>query len=194
MTERLVRSLYRQGRPAVDGVYPTAITYQRELFTASDPFALRTDWLTAHGVNNKVLVVGSAFGYLMEALIHADVSDVWGIEGGDWFWDDGNDGEWAEGMKARTFKDWLGSGEHYGTYDWIIDEDAAPSHSDVELPSFVTALELHLAPEGKIVHLVTPLHPQGPGDSSQNWKTITEWQAVAPTHRWATMSSVQTNK
>jgi hypothetical protein len=209
MTEVLARSLYRQVQPGVDGVYPPALTYERDYFfdavLGSNPFGTRKDWLTGYGLDNNatVLVVGSGFGYLMEELINATITDVWGIEGGDWFWDIANDTEWATGMKARTANDWIGSGTEQASLDalpgvpnnekfgWILDEDAVTMHSDAELPAFIAACEDRLQgnAKGRIVHLVTPTPVQGPGDSSVNWKTMAEWKAVAPDHNWVNIGT-----
>lgn len=194
-TEALVRSLYRQVLPGVDRVYPTPLTYQREYFANSQVFNDRRDWLAGIGLTStsKVLVVGSAFGYLMRTLTDAGI-ECWGIEGGPWFWDTGNDSEWADGMKARTAQDWIGSGTEQAnlgalpdvpdTFSWVVDEDAATMHSDAELPNFISALEKRLTARGRIVHMVTSVAPQGPGDSAVNWKTMREWKAVAPSHIW----------
>ncbi len=194
-TEALVRSMYRQVLPGVDRVYPTPLTYQREYFANSQEFDDRRDWLDEIGltVTSKVLVVGSAFGYLMQTLTDAGIG-CWGIEGGPWFWDAGNDGEWAIGMKVRTAQDWVGSGTEQTsidalprvpqTFEWVIDEDAATMHRDGELRGFISSLEDRLTARGRIVHMVTPVQPQGPGDSAVNWKTMREWKAVAPSHIW----------
>ncbi|KKM01187.1 hypothetical protein LCGC14_1796950 [marine sediment metagenome] len=204
-TEALVRSLYRQVLPGVSGVYPTPLTYQRAyfenpigsgIFDASGVFKDRRDWLVGLlglSTNNRVLIVGSAFGYLMRTLTDVGV-ECWGIEGGPWFWDADNDGEWAVGMKVRTAQDWVGSGTEQSSLDalpgvpdtffWMVDEDAATMHSDAELPNFISALEKRLTTGGRIVHMVTPVQPQGPGDSAVNWKTMREWKAVAPSHIW----------
>lgn len=194
-TEALVRSMYRQVLPGVGGVYPTPLTYQRRYFANSGVFEDRRDWLVDVGLStvSRVLIVGSAFGYLMRTL--ADVRiECWGIEGGSWFWDAGNDGEWATGMKVRTAQDWVGSGTEQAnidalprapqTFEWVIDEDAATMHRDGELRGFISSLEERLTTRGRIVHLVSPVSPQGPGDSAVNWKTMREWKAIAPSHIW----------
>ncbi len=186
--------MYRQVLPGVGGVHPTPLTYQREYFSNSGVFEDRRGWLTGLGLrtNYRVLIVGSAFGYLMRTLTDVGI-ECWGIEGGPWFWDADNDGEWAVGMKVRTAQDWVGSGTEQSnldalpgvpdTFSWVVDEDAAPMHSDAELPSFISALE-ELTTRGRVVHLVTSVAPQGPGDSAVNWKTMREWKAVAPSHIW----------
>ena len=206
LDETLTRSLYRQpqpqthaaGQPVTNPV--PAWTYGRDFYrNMGDLFTNRASGMVNLGVatNASMLVVGSAFGYLMEALITVGIADVWGIEPGGWFWDAANDAEWAVGMKARTADDWIGSGTEQASlnalgipgqarFTFIIDEDAATMHSDAELPVFIAGCEARLQgnARGRIIHLVTPTPLAGPGDSAVNWKTLTEWKAVAPSHRW----------
>jgi hypothetical protein len=197
----LAQALYWSPGPTLDGVKQPGITYGREYYQRInfEPFNTRKDWLTGFGLDNnaQVLVVGCGFGYLLEYLLDAGIPDVWGIEGGSFFWDVANDAEWRVDVKPRVANDWIGSGTEQASLDalvgvpnnerfgWIIDEDAAPAHSDAELPAFIAGLEARLQgnAKGRIVHLVTPT--QGGGqDSSQNWKTLAEWKAVAPDHTW----------
>ena len=165
-----------------------------------DRFTNRASGVTNLGVatNASVLVVGDAYGYLMEALTNAGITDVYGIEPGAWWWDPANDAEWATGMKARTARDWIGSGTEQASlnalgvsgparFTFVVDADAAPCHSDAELPAFIAGLEARLQgnARGRIIHLVSASLVTGSGgDSSQNWKTLTDWQAVAPDHTW----------
>lgn len=208
--ETLARALYKQ----TSSNSPTRLTYERAyferplgsgIFNASGVFNTRKDWLTGYGLDNNanVLVVGSAFGYMMRFLHDEGITDCWGIEGGAWFWDAANDSEWATGMKALTANDWLGSGTEQDSLDvlpgvpnnerfgWILDEDAATMHSDAELPAFITACEDRLQgnAKGRIVHLVTPVLPSGPGNQAVNWKTMAEWKAIAPDHRWVDINT-----
>lgn len=166
-------------------------------------FTNRASNVIGRGVlaNQSVLVVGDAYGYLMEALVAAGISDVWGIEPGAWWWDPSNDSEWAAGMKARTAQDWIGSGTERASlngigvggparFNFVVDADAAPCHSDAELPAFISGLEARLQGNAKdrIIHLVSASLVTGAGgDSSQNWKTLADWQAVAPDHTWVDM-------
>ncbi len=88
--EAMVRSLYRKTRPGVDGVYPQALTYEAAFFVGpnANPFNTRKDWLTGYGLDNnaKVLVVGCAFGFLIERFLDAGINDVWGIDPSPWVW------------------------------------------------------------------------------------------------------------
>ena len=213
MTEAIARSLYARPQPQTQGqpaVPP--ITYSRAFFegptltsSVRDRFVSRAAGLTDRGAlpNHSVLVVGSAFGWTLEHLTNLGVSDVWGIEPGSYLWN-APDSEWAAGMKVRTANDWIGSGTEVDSlnaigvsgqarFNWILDEDAAPAHTDTELPTFYAALEDRLQGNNlaRIVHVVTPIRPDGiPGDSSQNWKTLTEWEATAPAHTWVDARSL----
>lgn len=201
MTEALAPSLYRRAGPSIDGSIPEVYSYGRTFWqdNLNTLFTNRASGITNLGVatNAAILVVGSAFGYLMEALNQVGVDEIWGIEPGEYFWNPARDTDWAVGMKARTVQDWIGSGTEVASFNalgipgqarftFIIDEDAAPSHSDAELPAFIAGLEARLQGnvKGRIIHIVTPLPDSGPGDSSQNWKTMVEWKAVAPDHTW----------
>ena len=205
--EQLARSLYKRHQPSTHlaGEPPqptTPLTYGREFFQGrgrlQSRFQNRASGMTSLGVltNHSVLVVGSAFGYLMAELDALGI-ETWGIEPGPWFWRSENDSEWEAGMKARTAQDWIGSGTEVDSFNaigvsgqakfnWIVDEDAAPAHSDAELPAFIAGLEARLQGnvKGRIVHIVTTMSNRGPGDSSQNWKSLADWQAVAPDHTW----------
>lgn len=192
--ENIWRALYRRNRGTVDGVEQGWITYSQETFATSDMFPTRRDWLTGYGLDNNatVLVVGCAYGFLIEQLVDAGISDVWGIDPSPWIWDAANDGEWRLDVKARVANDWLGSGTEQASlqavgappsFRFVVDEDAASSHSDAELPAFLAACEARLQGnvKGRIVHIVTPFPG---GDSAINWKSMAEWKALAPDHTW----------
>lgn len=206
----LAQALYWSPGWIEDGVPVPGITYGREYYgrIGFAPFNTRKDWLTGYGLDNnaQILVVGCGFGYLIEYLLDAGISDVYGIEGGSFYWDPANDAEWRVDVKPRIANDWVGSGTEVASlqalpgitgqarFTWIIDEDAAPAHTDAELPTFIAGLEARLQGnvKGRIVHLVTP-DESGTGgagrDTSQNWKTMAEWKAVAPDHRWVNIGT-----
>jgi hypothetical protein len=201
--EAMVRALYKQVRPGVDGVYPQPYTYGRKYFTLGlSPFETRKDWLTGYGLDNnaKILVVGCAFGFMIEYLLDTGF-DVWGIDNSPWVW--ANAAEIRADVLPLIANDWLGSGTEQdsldvlpnvpnnATFGWILDEDAASSHSDAELPAFIDACEDRVRgnAKGRIIHLVSPIRPQGGGDSAVNWKTMAEWKAVAPSHRWVNINT-----
>lgn len=180
-------------------------TYGRRFYAQDWNFGTRKDWMTGYGLDNNadVLVIGCGFGFLIEELIAAGIPTVWGIEGGSFFWDAAQDSEWDPAVKARVANDWIGSGTEkaslqaidagsaQATFNWIVDEDAAPMHSDAELPAFIAACEDRLQgnARGRIVHLVSTVGPFGPGNQAVNWKTLAEWKAVAPDHTWVDIAT-----
>jgi hypothetical protein len=157
--------------------------------------------------SGPILIVGAGFGYLIEALKDHG-RDAYGIEPGSFFWS--NMATEAEPNVARRIaNDWIGSTSDVTSlrrftsepFGFIIDEDAAPAHTDNELTLFHARLEQFVssAPlpsdyrwrigardsRARIIHMVTPLDVgRGPGDSSQNWKTLREWKRTARHHVW----------
>lgn len=204
-------TLYHEPQGMIDFVPQPPKTYGRWWANgaASTMFDTRKDWLTGYGLDNnaRILVVGCAYGFLIEYLLDAGIEDVWGIDPSPAIWDPANDGEWRADVKPRVANDWIGSGTEQASlqalpgvtgrakFTWIVVEDADTSHSDAEMPTFIAALEDRLQGnvKGRIIHIVTPIRDGIPGDSSQNWKTMAEWEAFAPDHRWvnATDGTVQ---
>lgn len=206
-TTSLWQSLYSLRRGKLDGVVLEPFTYGRDLHSAGlvEMFNTRRDWLTGFGLDNNatVLVVGSAFGYLIEALAGAGITDVWGIDDSPHIWDPAQDSDWAPGAKAVTANDRVESPTAKASlnavgaggaakFRYVVDEDAVPSLTDAEVPAFIAGCEARLQGnvKGRIVHVVTTLGPNGPGDSSQNWKTLAEWEAFAPDHTWVDARAV----
>lgn len=199
-TEQIWRSLYRRNRGTVDGVHQGYVAYSRETFLDSLVFETRRDWLTGYGLDNNasILVVGCGFGFLLEQLIDAGITDVYGLEPSAWLFDPANGGEWRSDVRSRVAQDFVGSGTEKASlnalgvggaarFTFVVDEDAASSHTDAELPAFVAGLEDRLQgnARSRIVHVVTTaLHDGYVGDSSLNWKTLADWKAIAPTHTW----------
>lgn len=168
---RMWSLLYRQHRE--DGV----ITYGRAFFgdDLAARFSARADAIFRLGVTpgDRVLVVGCAFGFLVEQLVDRGV-DAWGVDTSPFIYDAMTD-ETRCDIRLRIFSE-----NPYEEVDWVIDEDAANSHSDDELDEFYRYME-DLVPSGRVIHLVTP---GDHGDSAVNWKSLEEWRATAPDHHW----------
>ena len=198
MDQALAEGLYRR-RPDQGG-NTSWLTYSREFYTPAqldNLFGTRKDWLTGYGLDNnaQILVIGCGYGYLIEYLLDAGISDVWGIEPGALFWDPANDGEWRSDVKPRVANDWIGSGTEAASlsalpgvpnnerFGWIVDEDCITMHSDAELPAFIAACEDRLQGNAKsrIIHIVTTGEL---GNQAVNWKSLAEWKAVAPDDTW----------
>jgi len=178
------------------------VTYGRDYYfnnLAASPFEKRAQDMVGGGFlnNASMLVVGCGFGFLIERLIAAgiDLTNIWGIDPGPFYWDPARDSEWDPTIKPRVANDWLGSGTEVASlqalpgitgqarFTFIIDEDAATMHSDAELPAFIAACEARLQgnAKGRIWHLVST---GTTGDTSVNWKSLADWKAVAPDHNW----------
>ena len=215
ITENLVQSLYKiqqgqneEGRQH-NPVLP--INYGRKYFEGSEQFFDRREALVGVGVDvthGPLLVVGCGFGYLMEELILSG-RESYGIEPGNFFWSKMRE-EANPDIARLIVDDWMGSADYITSlqtltserFGFVIDEDAAPAHSDVELRDFYASLEaVHTnAPlpynyatgirrGSRVIHFVTALDKsRGPGDSSQNWKTAEQWKQTAPDHVWLSAS------
>ncbi len=190
----LVASLYNVGDP-LDTT--RRVTYSRELFewdtdwVGSRMAALPPAWITAA----DIVVVGAGFGWLIEFLIDAGVSSAVGIDPGPYMQanmatesrSDVTVIDATVGVDPiNSIKSALRGAGFQRSYDVVIDEDAASSHSDAELQAFYDGCEGLLRGNqiNRVVHLVTPISPSGPGDSSLNWKTMAEWKATRPAHTW----------
>lgn len=188
-TERVYQALYAETDE--DG---NRVTYGRHF--RGRQFEHRAAWLTDAGATGPILVVGSAFGYLIEALEAAGHDDVWGLDPSPYIWTRANYPEWASrDIRLRTAEDWAGSGTEAASlgaigapdrFAYVIDEDCGPAHDDAELPAFHEALEALTTPDliRRVIHIVTPADTPIGRDSSQNWKPLEDWEAGAPNHLW----------
>ncbi len=209
MTEAVARALYSSPVPqtVINGVVQNPqppITYGPEyLMMSVQQFDRRRDMLVGRGLTNalSILVVGCGYGSLMKVLADSGITNAYGLEPGSWIQDNLVSFQPDPDIRSRIGDDWIGSGTEQATlnalgatgqakFKFVIDEDAATAHTDAELPLFIASLEDRLQGnlEGlkvRIVHMVSVLRvEQGPGDSSQNWKTLADWKAVAPSHTW----------
>jgi hypothetical protein len=197
--EKLWLALY--GRIDDDGV----ITHYGKEWVErrnNNTFERRLAYLENLGIDGYVLVVGSAFGYLLTMLQHAGI-DAWGIDSSPWVWDEANKDQWARGTRERTAQAAVGSGfeaaalQSIGApavFDWVIDEDAACAHGVVdqfrnsdryqpsEISTFIDGCEVLCVDPNQIVHIVTIR--ELPGDTALTWLSLEEWQAFAPAHAW----------
>lgn len=186
-TESIWYSLYNE--PGVVGT-----SYKN--YRSQVMYGQRRGWIRNAGAqgNHHILVIGPALGFLMEQLIDDGIPNVWGIDPSPWVW--ANTDLIRPDVLPRIANDWVGSGTEAAslaaigapaTFRYIIDEDVASSHSDAELPAFLSSCEALLTggAHGRIIHIVTPVQADGrPGDTGLNWKYPTEWKALAPAHTW----------
>lgn len=167
--EQTWREMYR----ATDGI--ESCTYGPEFFRiVESPFARRASWLVDHYQltdEDRVLVVGAAFGYLPAALINLSVPTI-GIDSSPWI-----AAQRADHAALVLYVDL----EHTVPSDlpWeptlLVTESMMESVSDLD-----AAVAATHALSARIVHLITtPLsHP------SLRSMTIDEWQQVDPAADW----------
>lgn len=173
--------------------------YERGLLDAWPEFVSRRVDQFPPGLiqNSSIVVVGCGFGWLMEALIDAGVGTVVGVDMSPYIHankatQSRNDVTIVNGIVGvDNVSSLLQSAGFPRQYRAVIDEDAASSHSDAELPAFFAGCEslLQGGQTAKIVHLVTEKRGEGIGDSAINWKYLSEWKALAPSHTWVSLSS-----
>lgn len=126
---------------------------------------------------DRVLVVGCAYGFLIEALLDEGI-DAYGIDSSPYVHDH---------LREQARPDVAGRivrgtpGPELGSYDWVVDEDAANSQTDDELAGFHAALEACAPSKARVVHMVSC---GAYGDSAVNWKDLEGWRATAPDHHW----------
>ncbi len=186
--EKLWIALYGSLNGGVINHYGKAWVERR----AYRPFNRRRDYLENLGIDGTVLIVGSAYGYLLTTLQHAGI-DAWGIDSSPWIWEKANKAEWARGTRERTAQAAVGSGHEAAAlqavgapaaFDWVIDEDAACAHDETEIGAFIDGCEVLCVDPSQIVHIVTVLRGL-PGDTALTWQSLEEWQATSPSHHWA---------
>lgn len=146
--------------------------------------------------NASVLVVGCGFGWLMEFMLDAGIN-AWGLDGSPYIQANITTESRLDvalrivqgvlGVDSNTvIKNALQAIGGSRTYTYVVTDDAVSSHSDAEVPAFLTACEAMLQGnvKGRIIHLVTPLQPERTQDPVINWKTMAQWKAFAPDHSW----------
>ena len=164
--------------------------------------------LEAMGLNSshRVLIIGSAFGYLIHAFRHAahpsfqaasqNYPNVWGIDGSTYIsnnfaneqldLDGSNDGTttvfrtFVNNAATRNALTNLTGGN---TFHVIITEEVIESLSNAELLTLASDCEsrLNSAFFGRIIHIVTPNIVDSSGFGFQS-RSLDEWSALRPTH------------
>ena len=201
MSEQLAKSIYKIPQPQVQGRPPVPpVTYSREFFANKNTFARRAQALTEMKLESPILIVGCGIGLLNEELANAGIAS-YGLEPSSWMWAQmlrrpptviepqgmsPNPSfehmiikDWVESSTLESSLTRAGAPTYFST---VVDEDACTAHSDSELNEFMSGLD-RLG--DRVIHFVSTLNVEsGPGDSSQNWKTINEWEQVAPNHTW----------
>lgn len=151
--------------------------------------------------NHRVLVVGAAFGFLIEEAHRAGYNNVWGLDSSPHCEADPN-GEKAPTVdiiwrSIRAPQATLESDFQTVTgatrFRWIIVEDVDTSKTDTVVGEIAAACELYLQPtvdSDHVIHMVTPISQGGsanPTYPDMNWKTLENWKLLVPTHSWMTV-------
>lgn len=146
---------------------------------------------------DRILVVGCAFGYLIERFHDNGYPNCWGI-------DSSADIAARRGTEARGSVLWVkdtmsGVGRVKNAlraltgddvFDWVITEELLESYTDAEITTLLNVCEGALTPgtpQSHIIHIVAaaasypvPSWQWFPG----NWKTLADWNAMRPAHSW----------
>ena len=172
-----------------------SVTYGREWASAikgSSPefehFMDRWKFLSEYykiAPEDRILVIGSAFGFLVEVAHDAGYPNVWCNDGSAWI-----QSEWSKearddvGVLFADIRDLPDFTDLTGgnVFDWIITEDILTSYTVNEMAGILDSCERYLAsghPLKNIIHLVS-LH----GAPLFTIMSLEEWEAVRPSHNW----------
>lgn len=172
------------------------LTYGDAGWDGYTPAMNRAQRLVGHGVisTDRVLIVGSGMGYMIEAMHNLGYPNTWGLDSSQYVDSkrgeiDGNilfiSGDLSGGAQIRNaLRDLTGS----RTFGWVVSEDVLTCYPDSDLTLLLDSAEVLLEngrPISNIVHFVTP----GPFTKPEvqgliNDKTMAEWVAIRPTHTW----------
>lgn len=187
----------------VDGPNGSRIHYTRELYDVNHDWVARRLTMVPSGLiaNSNIVVVGCGFGWLIENLLDAGANNVVGVDPSPYV--HANKAEHSRSdvagriVNATVGVDNVGSilqqAGFPATYNVVIDDDAASSNSDAELPAFLNGCEALLqgGQRARIIHLVTQKREEGGQDSAINWKFMAEWKALRTSHTWVNVSTGQ---
>lgn len=200
-TESVWRSLYgatdpetgerlTYGNKWAEVVYASKFEWvERRLDAVETQFSNRDD--------RPILIVGCGYGFIIDIMMQRGWTNVWGVDASPYIATTVS-AEMDATVADRIIAPYTVGVDDHATitsalqdagapteFELIIDDDAASSHSDAELPAFYTGLEaFKLRKPIPVVHLVTPVADSGPGDTGINWKTMAEWAATETGHIW----------
>lgn len=194
-------------------LYGQTVTYGREWAAVCEEpgragltrFERRRDHLVALGIvpSDRVLVVGSGFGFLVDAFHDAGYANVWGLDSSSHV--DANRTE-IRGDTVVVSDDIRGGGRMRAAlrsatgddeFDWIVTESVVESYDDADVQVLCNVCEGGLTgtDRSRIVHLVMDvLTDVDTGEAREprdrwidpafNQKTLAEWNALRPDHTW----------
>ncbi len=159
---------------------------------------------------DRILIGGCGYGFLIEVFRDAGYSSCWGIDdsphvaankasqaradiANEWVVNDIRSGGQARNALRQLTGDDI--------FDWVITEQLLESFADAELPTVFGAADAVTAPGGSVIHLVVPLQqPNFLADgvpveirqnAEMNWKLMSEWKALAPSHTFVNLNNWQ---
>ncbi len=145
----------------------------------------------------RIIILGSAFGFLIETFKGAGFTNVWGIDDSGFI--DTNKTKESSGtvdiikddFDASSAKGKMTSTTGTSLFDWVISESVFESYEDAEMPKLLTTAEGLLDPVKpltNIIHIVRVVfdvsNPDKDIDPVYNQKTIAQWKAMRTTHSW----------
>ncbi len=142
------------------------------------------------GRNQRILVVGCGFGFLVEAMIDLKFHHCWGMDNSQWIakhraTESRSDVPILEiGILDPGLADHLKAETGGGSFDWVIDEHILEGYMDGEHDSLISAMNQLVADPSRVVHMVAPINKEKIQDPSMNWKTLEEWKAFCPQNLW----------
>lgn len=191
--------------------------YGKEYLTAGDPTRdhldrFRSRWsalVTNFGIQptDRVLVVGCAFGYLMDAANEAGHTLIWGIDNSPYV--SARKGIEASGNQIIVEEDIRGVGGRLrnilrsqtgdDVFDWIVTEDVIACYrvddtdgANNNVLNLAPLLETLLAdglPASRVIHVTSVAREPGlGGDSAMTWLTLDEWKALLPAHSFMSVT------
>lgn len=153
----------------------------------------RMDTLRNVVSKDRILVVGCAFGFLLERFLDDGFTEVWGTDTSDWI--HSNLQEARDDIRDRIFKkdpQDSDAGQFFkdktgqARFTWVITEEVLSSYEDDELTPILNGCEDLVKGNrpDRVVHIAdTP----GTSNPTYNLKTPEEWEAIRPDHTWVTM-------
>lgn len=141
---------------------------------------------------DRVLVVGAAFGFLVESAHDLGYPNVFGMDSSDYVARDPNNDRREDidilhcDLTATDLKDKLSTYSGSYVFDLVITEDMVACHSDTEVQSFAPILN---SLTDRVLHITT-VGRHNPRVPDINWHSLEEWQTLIPEHMWMSSSGV----
>lgn len=144
--------------------------------------------------SDRVLIVGAAFGFLIEAFRDSGYLNVWGIDNSPYV--SAQKGIEMRGDVVVVEDDVRGGGRVKAAFrsatgddvfTWVITDDVATCYADADVVQLAPVLETLLEnglPASNVVHVVSVGGPDVIMDSAITNHTLEEWKTLVPAHSW----------